>query len=181
MTTTAPPAAERVVSAFRQLTLSSQKLDNAVQGWTRHIALLNEALREKAKVGVSAWHQIAGNDSDPRDWWSREIGYAQVNGEWCIALRRRWGDMAFPDDDREELWRFEDAPRWLMIDAAGKIPELLETLVKRTEEATAKVQKRSAETEELAKALNAVVVEGEGWISAAITAADNLGAKAVQK
>jgi hypothetical protein len=148
-----PPASERVVSAFQQLTVSSQNLDNAVKEWKQYITALNAAV-QKINVGVAAWHQIAGDQDDNYDWWTRDIGYSKIKDKWCIALRRTWGNHAHPDDDGEEVWRFEDAPRWLMVEAGGKIADLLETLVKRTDETTEKVNKRALETAELALALD---------------------------
>ena len=46
-----------------------------------------------------------------------------------------------------------------MVGAAAKIPDLLETLVQRTDETTEKVRRRSQETAEVAAALVPIVEE----------------------
>jgi|SRR5579871_1058993 len=94
MVTTKPPTAERVTAAFRQLANSSKNLDDAVCEWKNHISALNAALSQ-LKIGVSAWHPIASNDPGSGEWWSREIVYAKVKDEWCIALRRIWAIISF--------------------------------------------------------------------------------------
>ena len=114
------PASERVIAAFVQLASSSKDLNDEIAQWAKNISALNEALR-KLKIGASAWHTISSGGEDP-EWNSREIGYAKIEDEWRIALRKRWGHTAFPEDDGEEIWPFEDAPRWFMLDAGGKIP-----------------------------------------------------------
>jgi hypothetical protein len=173
MPTSKPPASERVVDAFRKLAASSKNLNQAVDEWKCYIAALNAALK-KIDVGVPAWHVIAQNQEDNLDWWTREIGYTKIKDEWCIALRRMWGNLSHPDGDNEEIWRFEDAPRWVMVEAGGKIADLLETLVKRTDETTAKVNKRATETAEFATALAAEFGEPTGWIDTAIAAANTM-------
>ena len=166
MPNTKAPASERFAVAFRQLAESSQNLENAVSEWKKHVSTLNVALK-RLKIGVSAWLQIASGGDEANEWWTRELGYASVKGDWCIALRKQWGHYQFPNDDKEEVWRFEDAPRWLMVESAGKIPDLLETLVKRTDETTQKVTKQAKETEELAKILGSLEAEA-GWLRAAM-------------
>lgn len=159
MATVKPPASERVADAFRRLAKSTQNLEVAVKEWKSYISALNAALR-KLNIGVSAWQVISnGGDDEQHEWWTREIGYSKIKDDWCIALRRSWGDHQFPEADGEETWRFEDAPRWVMVEAAAKIPDLLETLVKRTDETTDKVRKRTKETAEVAAALEPLLAE----------------------
>jgi len=155
-----PPASQRVTDAFRRLAESSQNLEAAVNEWKPYISALNGALRQ-LNIGIAAWHVIfasGGDDSNPQ-WSTREIGYSKVKDEWCIALRRSWGNQNYPDFDEEETWRFEDAPRWLMVEAAARIPDLIETLVQRTDRTAENVRKRSQETAEVAAALEPLLQE----------------------
>ena len=48
---------------------------------------------------------------------------------------------------------FGDAPRWLRILGVGKIPDLLEALIKSTEETTKKIKTKTAEANQLATAI----------------------------
>jgi hypothetical protein len=165
MATAKVPASERVATAFRELATSSKNLNDALGEWNASISALNVALK-KLDIQVSAWHQIASGDDELQNFWRREIGYSKVGDHWCIALKRTWGDYTNPDDEGSEIWRFEDAPRWMMLEASGKIAELLETLVKRTVETTEKVRKRREETAEVVSILDSIASE-VSWLAAA--------------
>ena len=65
--------------------------------------------------------------------------------------------MEWGDDEVEE-WAFNDAPRWMRIEAVGMIPELLEHLVEQVEDATKKIKGKTTEARSLAAAINAVAV-----------------------
>jgi hypothetical protein len=151
-----PPASLRVATAFKHLAKSSQALNESVTEWAGYIHSLNSALK-KLNIGVSAWYNFAeGQDDDGHGFWSRQIGYSKIGDDHCLVIRKVWGDLRSPDEESSETWRFEEAPRWLMLDATGKIADLLETLVKRTDETTARVAKRKKETAELAEVLNSL-------------------------
>jgi hypothetical protein len=152
------PASDRVVAAFMQLAKSSQTLNDEVAEWTKHVSIVNESLR-KLGVGVSAWHVVSQGGDDENSHWRREIGFTKLEDEWCIALKKTSWDDRWPEEGSEEIWPFEDAPRWFMLDAGGKIPDLLETLVKRTDETTVKVTKRKEEAATMAIAL-ALLTDG---------------------
>ena len=108
MATAKPPASQRVAESFRRLAHSSKNLEVAVDEWKTYIDALNKAL-QKLHLGVSAWHRIAGGGDDAHtQWWTREIGYTQINHEWCIALRRSWGHHDFTELDAEETWRLRN-------------------------------------------------------------------------
>ena len=63
------------------------------------------------------------------------------------------------DEHHEEIRAFNDAPRWMAIESAGKLPDLFETLVKRTVEAARKLKDRKREADELAAAIEAALPE----------------------
>ena len=119
---------------------------------------LDEALKS-LNLGVSAWHQVAANE-DPLDgsYWSRDIGYARVRSKWGIAIRKTWGNH-FYDDHNEEQWLFADAPRWMCVESVGKLPDLFDDLIKRTEETTGKIKAKTSEAKELAAAISAAASE----------------------
>ncbi len=154
---TVPPK-ERVASSFKQLAAVSTDLNSAADELSETISKLDEAL-EGLKLGVSAWHQVAGNE-DPQDgsYWSRDIGYARVRNKWGIAIRKTWGNHFYGDYDEEE-WLFADAPRWMCIESIGELPDLFEDLIKRTEETTGKIRAKTNEAKELAAAITAAASE----------------------
>src|SRR5579864_5734900 len=86
-----PLPAERIVSSFKQLAVSSTDLNSAVGELCDNISPLDKAL-SKLNLGVSAWHKIAGHENEYGYYWTRDIGYAKIGKKWGIALRKTSGD-----------------------------------------------------------------------------------------
>ena len=89
------------------------------------------------------------------------ISYTKIGDKWGIALNKESGDYNYPDQDAEECWLFNEAPRWMRIEAIGKIPDLLEALLKTTEDTTKKIKDKTAQAYELAVAMNKVAEEAQ--------------------
>jgi hypothetical protein len=152
------PPTERIVSSFKQLAVATNECDAATAELGETITTLETALA-KLRVPGSAWHRIAGGDDRDGNYWSRDTGYTKFADEWRIAIRRTWGNEYVDDGDGEEVWRFNEAPRWMCIESAGKLPDLFDELLKRTRETTEKLKARTAQTKELAAALSAALPE----------------------
>lgn len=153
------PLTERVQASYKQLSLAANSLNAASDDLAKAISVLDAAL-QKLNLGVSAWVQLSGNeDPDISTWWSRGVGYTKIHDKWGIALRTAKGNYNFPDDDSEELWLFNDAPRWMRIEAVGKIPDLLEALLKQAEDTTKKIKNKTTQAYELAAAMTKVAQE----------------------
>jgi hypothetical protein len=145
--------AERIVNSLKQLTASCNDLNSAAEELCDNIAPLNTALR-KINPGVSAWHRIAGNEDENGYYWRREIGYVQVGRTWGIALKKVQGSRDDNEHD-EEVWLFHDAPRWMQIESVGKIPDLFDELIERTEDTTKKIKAKTIEAKNFAAAISA--------------------------
>ena len=153
-----PPAKERIASSFKQLAAVAQDLNSASSVLAKSISNLDVAL-SRLGLGVPAWHQVAGADDETDgEFWGRDIGYAQVGSTWGIAIRRRSGNN-YRDEYSEETWLFADAPRWMCVEAIGKLPELFEDLITRTVETTEKLRKKAIEAQELQAAVEAASLE----------------------
>jgi prefoldin subunit 5 len=148
-----PSAPERVQVAFRGLSAVSSELNAASDALGQVIAELDSAL-QKLNLGVSAWVEISKGADDYGSYWSRDVGYTKIGSTWGIALREVDGHESTPDDTIES-WLFNSAPRWLRIEAVGKIPDLLEKLIKQAEDTTKRLKKKTDE----AKALTAAMKE----------------------
>jgi hypothetical protein len=151
------PPAERAVTAFRQLAVASSDSDTAAKDLGASLSTVESLLR-RIGVRVSAWHQIAGHEDPNGPYWTRDLGWAKIKDSWCIAIRKTWGHE-HADQHEEEIWPFSEAPRWMAIEGASKLPDLFETLVKRTQESTEKLKARKREADEVALALENVVQE----------------------
>jgi hypothetical protein len=128
----------------------SDELSKAIKVW--------EAALKKLNLGVPAWVDTSSGGDQP-DWWDRGIGYTRLKEGWGIALRTRSGNYNWPERDSDELWAFNDAPRWLRIEGVGKLPDLLEALLKQAEETTKKLRTKVTQANELAEAITAVAAE----------------------
>ncbi len=144
---------DRVNTAIKKLSVAAIDLNTASDELGEAIAVLDAALK-KLNLGISAWLQLSGNE-DPYggDWWSRDIGYTKIRDRWGIALRGRKGNCNNPQFDQSEEWLFNEGPRWLRIVAVGKIPELLEALLKQAEDTTKKIKGKTAEAQQIGAAI----------------------------
>ena len=46
-------------------------------------------------------------------------------------------------DEDFEVWLFKDAPQWMQIETVGKLPDLLDAIVKRTQDTTKKLRSKT--------------------------------------
>jgi hypothetical protein len=145
--------AEKVQSSFRKLSLAAIDLNTASDELNKPIHTCEAALK-KLGLGIPAWVELSGADAGSY-WWDRSVGYTKLKDRWGIALRTREGRNG---DDRaeEELWPFNDAPRWMRIEAVAKLPDLLEALLKQAEDTTQKIRKKIVIANELAEAISKV-------------------------
>jgi hypothetical protein len=99
-----------------------------------------------------------------RYYWHRDLGYTQFGKVWGIALREVEGHYEAERED-VNLWPFKDAPQWMQIESIGKIPDLFDELIQRTEETTQKLRNKTLEARALADALSRAV-EDDGFLCA---------------
>lgn len=146
-------APERVQASFRRLSTAASSL-NAVSDELRDTISELETALKNLNLGITSWVTIArGADDSGRYYWSRELGYSRIGHEWCVALRSINGDESFPEDQTQEVWPFNDAPRWMRVEGVGKIPELLEALIKQADDTAKKIKSKTAEARALTDAI----------------------------
>ena len=153
------PPIERVQASYKQLSLASIGLNEASDELGSAVSDLDAAL-QKLNLGISAWVQLSGGEEE-YNWWSRDIGYAKVKDKWGIGLKTSSGNYASPERDSEELWLFNDAPRWMRTVAVGKIPDLLEALLKKAQDTTKAIKKKTVQVYEFAAAINAIAEDDQ--------------------
>lgn len=151
---------DRVRNSYKQLASASRGLNNASDEFKGAVSVLDAAL-ERLNLGVAAWVELSANEDDDGSWWSREVGYTRIGDSWRIALRSGSGDYQSPDRDSVEEWAFDEAPRWMRIEAIARIPDLLEALLKQTEDTTNKLKKRTEQVLELGVAMSDALDEIE--------------------
>ena len=148
---------EKVQTTFKQLSHAAVGLNAVSDELGKPIKVWEGALK-KLNLGVPAWVHISKGGDEPY-WWDRGVGYTRLKDGWGIALRNRSGSWNHPEDADEELWPFNDAPRWLRIEGVGKLPDLLGALLKQAEDTTKKLKAKVTQANELADAITAVADE----------------------
>src|SRR5271169_1012066 len=106
-----PSAPERAQAAYRQLFTVATGLNSASDELSKVIAELDAALKQ-LNLGIPAWVVITSTQADDGSYWARVLGYTKVGKEWGIALKEITGHQSWADDE-QEIWRFDDAPRWM--------------------------------------------------------------------
>jgi hypothetical protein len=142
---------EAVKTSYPQLADETYQLQALIGDFGKTISAVEGSLR-RIGLDVSAWHQIAGGQHEHNGYtWSRDIGYTRIGSSWHIALRE-WSQEVGQEDE-QTTYKFRDAPPWMCLEAAGKIPELLEELIERTRDLRAKLASKKRDVDELAAVL----------------------------
>lgn len=137
---------QEVRDVYMELAAVGSALNSASDVMGEAIATLDARLGN-LHLGVAAWTQIAAGDGirTGKGAWTRELGYTKVR-KWGLALKNSTADA-------EEIWKFNDAPRWMRIEAVAFLPELLHALVRRSRDTLGKIENRTREIEALTQAL----------------------------
>ncbi len=154
------PSADRVQTSYKQLSIVAIDLNAASDDLVQAVSVFDAAL-QRLNLGISAWVVLSGNNEEDGEWWNRNIGYAKIGDSWGVTLKTASGNYNYPDRDSEEKWLFKDAPRWMRIEGVGKIPDLLEALLKQAEDTTKKLKNKTEETLALAAAMSKVLDEAQ--------------------
>ena len=146
---------DRIQTTFKQLSQAAVDLNAASDELSKPIYVWETALK-KLNLGVPAWVDLSSGEDRAGNWWDRGVGYTKLKDLWAIALRTREGHHASDGSPSQELWPFNEAPRWMRIEAVAKLPELLEALLKQAEDTTQQIRKKIAQASELAEAIGKV-------------------------
>jgi hypothetical protein len=122
------------------------------------ITTLDKVL-QKLNLGITSWVTVSGYDQDNGPYDLNQLGYAKVGTAWGIALRTMKGHNLHEESHREEIWLFNEGPRWLRIEALPRLPELFETLLKDVAAATKRVNEMSTFASEFALHMAATAQE----------------------
>lgn len=147
-----------VQADLQKLTVAAKSINELSDELTREVAGI-EAVVNKLNLGVHTNVQIeTWSDEEGLNSSLWRLAYGKEAGKWgffieCITTDQvglRQGD---PNAETYESWLFKDAPRENRIKAVGKIPLLLQALVKESNEVAAKIAEEIAAARELASAI----------------------------
>jgi hypothetical protein len=154
-----PSLIERVAASVKQLSLVSADLNQASNELGQAVSAI-DAVLQTLNLGISTWFRYySGTDGSGDYYYNRDIGYAKHGNKWGVCLRSTSGYYPSPEDEECEIWLFNDAPRWLRIEAVERIPDLLEALIQDTHEAARNVREKTSEANQLATAIAQAVGE----------------------
>lgn len=149
------PPTERIASSYKELKSLSPDLHAAASELSKSVDNFSDKL-EPLDLGVSAWANIAaGEDDESGYYWSRSVGYTKLNYKWSIALRQASGNHNHGEYD-ETVWKFSEAPHWIVIESIAKLPDLFETLIERVKDTITKLKTRKNQADELVAALESL-------------------------
>jgi hypothetical protein len=157
-TTPSDLTSERITQSFKDLAASAAQLNAASDELAKAISPIDVALR-KMNVGIEVWYSYSSFEDEDGDYWTRLIGYAKVGGKWGLALSVVSGNSNEPDDELDEEWLFNDAPREMRIEALDYIQVFLDTLVARVTTAAADLKKKTEQARKLATMISAVAAD----------------------
>jgi hypothetical protein len=129
----------KLSSVAKELFDSAYELNKESDRLTQAVAPFNEFFK-KLNIGISFWFKWIETESNS----GNAIGYARVNGKWGIAIKHFENDgpkSAKPDAPKyaEEVWLFDNAPRWMRVDAIAHLEDVVRIGLERTEEMRGKV------------------------------------------
>ncbi len=148
-----------LVDSLNRLKGTAVELNAASDNLGKLIAQADDALK-RLNLGVPAW--IVFNEWSARDdsgWWVRHsLGYARVDGRWgiAVAIDRR---NEFTDDFENEEWLFNDAPRWLRLQAIGKLTDLIDKMADEANETARAIISQTTRVEQIVGIINTSIPE----------------------
>jgi hypothetical protein len=143
-----------VSAAFEKLATSASELNAVSDEFAKPIHSIDATL-QKLNLGVSAWVEVADHaDEETLRFWDRSIGYGKVVRTWGLAIRSRAGFFDDPDEIREEVWLFNEAPRAYRLESLEKLPELLEKLAETASKAAAELKSKISLTKQVATTIS---------------------------
>jgi hypothetical protein len=134
-------------ASFLKLQTSAQRLNAGSDLLSATIAKLDECFKA-LNLGITVWETLS--KSVKPDGKDRSVGYARVGKRWGLALRVESGT----GPEREvETWLFQDAPRYLRLEAIARLPDLLDTMAVRAEEMLDQTRRAADRVHEMENAI----------------------------
>jgi hypothetical protein len=146
---------EKSLTSFQQLSEAAASLNKATDELTETITQLNQALN-RLNIGIPVWVKVVQWD-DERNMGAYEVeqlGFAKIEGEWSIGIRRVEGHDDSPEPDEvREIWPFNSAPRELRLRAVNELPNVIDELGNAAAKTAQAVTKKLAEAKAFTAAL----------------------------
>lgn len=146
---------EKHLMSFQELSTAAASLNRATDELTKTINALDVALNQ-LNIGIPVWVRVVRWDDENNigAYEVEQLGFAKIEGNWCIGIRRLFGHEESPDPDEvRDIWAFNTAPRDLRLRAVNELPNLLDELGKAASKTAEAVNKKLAEAKAFTAAL----------------------------
>lgn len=150
-------ASQRLAHAYKRLVASSETHRSASYEFSKPFAEIERAIKS-LNLPVVTWQKMAGGSDNYGGYWSRDVGYARTKGIWGLAIRSVRGHDSWDEDDIEQ-WPFDEAPSSLRLEALDKLPDLLEEIIKNADKTTKKLEEKTPDALDLARAIKDAATE----------------------
>jgi hypothetical protein len=150
---TASPS-EQISSSFQRLAESAAELNAASDELAQAVEPIDAALRS-LNLGIPTWYRYESSEDEAGYFRSLHVGYAKVSGKWGLALSEVTGNENYGIDSESE-WLFNDAPRFMRLEAIDHLPRLLDALVDAVSKATASLRAKTSQAREFAGTMAAM-------------------------
>lgn len=149
-------ASDRVAAALRLLVPAAEKLTSASNSLSKPVLQLEASLK-RLNLGVPCWTTIKKAEEDEHGNYSEwAVGYARYQGLWGIVVKQTVGNNR-SGQTAEDLWHFEDAPRFIKTRAVDALPALVEGLATVTDKTADKLLRKVPTAESIATAAAALL------------------------
>ena|ERR1017187_7184860 len=143
---------DRLKQSIKRLPTTATNLNIVTDGLTGSINELDATLK-KFSLGVPVWVTFASSgEPEPGYNDDEDVGYVKIGGKWGLAIRTV--KEAPGRADRVEEWLFNEAPRYLRVRAADKIPEVIEALITKGDEMTRAINEKANGVQAVIKVMN---------------------------
>ncbi len=133
---------------FDDLTTIAADLNQASDDLTQIVTALDSAL-QRLNIGIVSWVVVSKTHDErvPSLYECEQVGYAKVNGNWGLAIRKLTGNEISPENGKvRDIWLFNDAPRGVRLRAVEKLPEVIDQLARSALKTAERLKKKVAET-----------------------------------
>jgi hypothetical protein len=147
-----PEAASKIQANLKQLETSAHALNKLSDQLTQKVAEIEGTINSlnlgvTTNVRIESWSNEEGTSTS---LW--RLAYGKESGKWGFVIEHISEDLNYGHEEYSS-WPFKDSPREQRINAVDKIPQLLEALVKESNEVAEQVSRKISYTQSLAATL----------------------------
>jgi hypothetical protein len=148
-----PKTASEIQTNLKQLATSAQALNKLSDQLTKEVAEIENTIN-LLNLGVTANVTIelrSYEEGTSSSCW--RLAYGKEAGKWGFVIEYIIEDVNDPFAGSYESWPFKDSPRDKRVRAVEKIPNLLEALVKESNELAEEISRKISYTQSIAATL----------------------------